>query len=165
MQLPNDVSGQFVYTIADASGTHSSFGSRALPFGWNWSPLVAQKSIATFLASLESLLHLWWLYIDDLLMAHSDPAFLAFIGAYACHLLQVAGFIVSPKSVLAPSPSITWLGKHIDAHSGITNLPSRQAQVLLAIWALRTVSCSSRSLQRVLGSLQWLACPHSLIGP
>ena len=104
-----------------------------------------------------------YIYIDDLLMAH--PAFSAFIGAYACHLLQVAGFIVSPKSVLAPSPSITWLGKHIDAHSGITNLPSRQAQVLLAIWALRTVSCSSRSLQRVLGSLQWLACLHSLIGP
>ena len=87
-----------------------------------------------------------------------------FLGAYACHLLQSAGFVISPKSVLIPMPSITWLEKQL-AQNGITNLPSRQAQVLLAIWAFCTVVCSHCSLQRVLGSLQWMACPHSLVCP
>ena len=125
-------------------------GSVPLPFGWKWSHIIAQRSIATIIASLDSLLRHWWLYIDDLLLAHPDHAFLAFIGAYACHILQTAGFIISPKSVLIPAQSIAWLGKQIDAHTGITNMPSRQAQVILAIWALRTVGCSRRSLQRVL---------------
>ena len=165
LQLPADVSGHFVYTVAHASGSHSSYGSRALPFGWNWSPLIAQRFIGTIMAALDSLLRHWWLYIDDLWLAHSDPVFLTFLGAYACHWLRTAGFIISPKSVLAPAQSITWLGKHLDARTGITNLPTRHAQVLLAIWTLRTTSCSARSLQRVLGSLQWLACPHSLVGP
>ena len=131
LQLPADVSGHFVYTVAHASGSHSSYGSRALPFGWNWSPLIAQRFIGTIMAALDSLLRHWWLYIDDLLLAHSDPVFLTFLGAYACHWLQTAGFIISPKSVLAPAQSITWLGKHLDVRTGITNLPTRHAQVLL----------------------------------
>ena len=39
------------------------------------------------------------------------------------------------------------------------------ASTFLAIWSLRTVKCTYRALQRVLGSIQWLALPYSPVGP
>ena len=47
------------------------------------------------------------------------------------------------------------------ADTGIHNLLSRAAAVFVAILALRNMSATPRALQRVLGSLQWLAAPHS----
>ena len=89
--------------------------------------------------------------------------FLTALGA--CHLLCCAGFVLSEKSVLVPSTCIVWLGKLLDTDTGIHNLPGRAAAIFVAIWALRTVACTRRGLQRVPGSIQWLAAPHSLAGP
>ena len=42
--------------------------------------------------------------------------------------------------------------------------PSRSASVLRCILALHSSRCFWRGLQRVLGSVQWLASPHSCVG-
>ena len=79
--------------------------------------------------------------------------------------MSQAGFLISPKSVLTPAPSILWLGKFIDPVEGFSNIPTRSACVSRSILSLFTSRCSPRALQRVLGSIQWLACPHSCAAP
>ena len=62
------------------------------------------------------------------------------LGEFAAHRLERSGFVLSEKSVFAPTTRIVWLGKVIDADTGIHNLPSRAAAVFAAIWALPNVS-------------------------
>ena len=140
-------------------------GSRALPFGWKWSPVIAQRTVSFLLAPLLALLPTVWIYLDDILLAHSDPHFLTFLTLFACHLLQHAGFVISSKSSLTPSSSILWLGKHIESPGGLRNTPARSACVLRAVLSLFTFRCTPRALQRALGCVQWLACPHSCAAP
>ena len=96
----------------------------------------------------------FWLDLDDLLMAHTDPCFLTALGEYAAYLLERARFVLSKTSVSVPSTRIVWIGKVLDANTGFHNLPSRAASVFVAILALRTVSAAPQVLQRVLGYIQ-----------
>ena len=105
-----------------------------------------------------------WQYVDDLLLTHTDPHFLAFAGAFAVHLISSSGLLISPKSSLVPTRNIIWLGKEICCHF-VSNSPARVAQVVLRLWFLRCAAFSPRSLQCILGSLQWLCSPSSLSSP
>ena len=103
-----------------------------------------------------------YLYNNDLLLAHTDPYYLTFLGHFVCFLLVSQGFVISSKSILVPALSVVWLGKALGP-CGISNTPLRSACVLQLILSLFLVHCSWRQLQRVLGSVQWLACPHSCV--
>jgi hypothetical protein len=164
ISLPSQVRGAFTL-----SSTSSVFTCRRLPFGWAWSPVLAQLYIAYLLAPLRSFTDLPpWQYYDDILLASTDPAFLTFTFHYTCHLLTTAGFIISPKSSQAPSTEITWLGKTLFSTPGrltLTNTPLRVASTLLHIAYLRLQLPSRKALLRLLGTLQWLAQPASELCP
>jgi hypothetical protein len=144
--------------------TAYSFGSRTLPFGWTWSPFLAQSTVTHVLNNIRGLLPYQWIYIDDVLFAHTDPAYLRYVVCYAVFLLESAGFIVSPKSVTTPTTEILWLGKILTL-AGIKHSVSSLAAVFINLWSLRCRRCTFRSLQRTLGAIQWLASPCSLVGP
>ena len=79
-----------------------------LPFGWSWSPVLAQLFIFAALlplCGLDDLHHSQ--YLDDILLASTDPHFLHAMFLYARHLLTNADFLIFPK----PSQWIQWLGK------------------------------------------------------
>ena len=163
LKLPSSVSGLFIYTYSSHTGLVRSFGGRSLPFGWSWSPVLAQRSILHFLGPLLPLLSTVWVFYDDILLAHPDPHFLTFLTHFACPLLSSNGLLLSQKSVLVPTTAVVWLGKMISS-SGIRNTTTRSACVLRSIINLFTLRCSWRGLQRVLGSMQWLASPFSCVG-
>lgn len=161
--IPPFVDGSFVFTITSGD-TSSSFATRSLPFGWSWSPIIAQRTMIHLLSGVCHMLPTVWIYLDDILLAHSDPHFLTYVTYLAVYLLQSAGFVISQKSILIPTSDITWLGKKLSP-AGISNTLPRITQLLLSILSLRTDRCTFRALQRTLGSLQWLALPFSIAGP
>ena len=74
-------------------------------------PILAHNTVAHYLQPLFQLTPLCWQYLDDLLIAHTDPHFLTYLVAYAAYLLT-QGFILSlSKYILAPTQEITWLGR------------------------------------------------------
>ena len=164
INIPPSVRGTFVLSVTCPSGV-ISFATRCLPFGWTWSPILAQRTMLHLLEPCLRLLPTLWIYIDDVLLAHPDPHFLMYVTNYATYLLSSAGFLLSPKCHLTPTNTITWLGKELSASSGISNTPTRLIQLLIHIINLRAFHCSFRSIQRVLGSLQWVAAPFSPVGP
>ena len=160
--LPAQVQGAFCLS----SATGQTFSCRRLPFGWTWSPILAQLFITTVLLPLRGLgdLH-FWQYLDDILLASPDPPFLYAVSQYVCHLLTKAGFLISPKSCTVSSLHIMWLGKLLDSDPmKFTNSPSRVASVVLSIFYLRHARFRLRPLARILGALQWLASPASEVG-
>lgn len=159
--LPHEVTGFFTF----AAGDTQTYGTRRLPFGWSWSPIIAQLTLARILAPVAT----WfpgrfWQYVDDILIADEDPHFLHFTGSYLVHLLARSGLVINSKSQLQPVKSLTWLGKRI-LGGAIINTPQRIAQGLAHVWALRTRQLAFRALQRCLGTLQWLLSPTSTYSP
>jgi len=164
ISLPSQVQGFF-----SLSSTTAVFQCRRLPFGWTWSPVLAQLFIAYLLIPLRKFpaLH-YWQYIDDVLLASTDPAFLTAMFSLTCDLLTKAGFLISPKSSTTPSAQITWLGKTLTSTPGhllITNAPHNVATTILHICYLRLQLPGRKALLRLLGSLQWLGLPGSELGP
>jgi len=74
--LPPCTQGYFTFNVT-TSIPHGeySFVSCSLPFGWSWSPYIAQNTVESILRPITYLLPMIWVYIDDVLLAHSDPVF------------------------------------------------------------------------------------------
>ena len=161
IEIPAAVRGSFLF-----QSPLGNLSTRRLPFGWSWSPLLAHSFIKQLLSPLQHLLHTYWQYIDDLLLAHPDPYFLAFCTHYAAFLLTRAGFLLNDKSVFVPVTSITWLGKRIDTtHRAFAcNLPGQLARNFDVLFSVLLRPYSPRRLLQLLGMLQWAARPASEVG-
>ena len=161
--LPAPVVGYF--TVSSGVVGDATYGTRRMPFGWKWSPIIAQTTLARVLRPLSEWFpaHLWQ-YIDDILMACCDPYFLQYALLFAKHLISQAGLFVSSKSSEFPVITITWLGKTVSGTT-VTNLPSSLATALAHIWLLRCSLLTRRRLLRVLGYLQWLLCSNANCAP
>ena len=159
LQLPADVRGAFYGCLFN-----TSFFTRRLPFGWSYSPILAQDTVGYHLLPVLKLTSYLWQYMDDVLIASTDPCFLTFLAEFTVHLLTQAGFrINADKSMLIPSKDITWLGRTISATAGtITTAPAQAAAALQQIAYLHIVHLCMRNLQRLLGTLQWLSAPASI---
>ena len=126
--LPESVLGYFTL-----SAGYCTYGSRRLPFGWSYSPIVGQRTLELILQPILALLPSGcWQYVDDILLTSADPVFLFAMCCYAAHLLTSAGFVISPKSHTIPTTEITWLGKTITADS-ICNSAGRVAHALVSL--------------------------------
>ena len=161
LTLPSDVAGAFTF----AAGDTQTYGTHRLPFGWAWSPIIAQLTLARILSPVMP----WfadrlWQYFDDLLVGDRDPYFLSFAGSYIVYLLARAGLVINEKSQLQPVTSLTWLGKHLH-ESMVSNTAPRIAQGMAHVWALRTRKLTFKALQKCLGTLQWLLSPASTFSP
>ena len=160
LRLPTEVHGCF-----PLSAGARTFGSRRLPFGWSWSPNLAQLTLDRFLSPFTFRPALiFFQYLDDILLASPDPYFLTYATNYCIYLISRSNLSLNKKSVLIPCRSIDWLGKHISSGT-ISNSFSRIAYALLHLWSLRCCQLSFRRLQRLLGFLQWLLSPSSLSAP
>ena len=97
-------------------------------------------------------------------MASYDSHFLTFLGSYCIHLLTNAGFVINyEKCILIPTTTITWLGRLISSSNrSITITPHQSAAMIPQLAFLRFVKLTRHTLQRFLGSLQWLSGPSSL---
>ena len=162
LSIPDHVTGSFVL----CAGTQF-YHTRRLPFGWRWSPFLAQETLRRVLQPVSVMLGaLLWQFVDDVLFASPDPYFLSFVGSYVVHLLSTAHLFVNDKSVLIPTHHITWLGKFVNSIDGlISNQPHRIAHVLTHLWFLRCVRLTFRALQKLLGMLQWIQAPCSTAAP
>ena len=109
-------------------------------------------------------------YIDDILIGHSDPHLVVYLFHFITFLLEQRGFIISIKSSSLPHTSIQWLGKFISASDGlptsitISNTVDSCTSMILSLFGMATIQFTRKRLQRILGSLQWLASPGSEIG-
>ena len=134
---------QGCFTLHSPSGI---LGTRRLPFGWTWSPILADSYIYSLLAPLRALLPSVFQYIDDLLLWHPDPHFLTFCTHFAAHLLTSAGFLLNAKRQFVPSPQIDWLGKVLQSnpHPLVFNHSSRFSQLFstqLSLFLLDLSQC------------------------
>ena len=152
INIQPSVRGTFILSVTRSSGL-TSFATRCLPFGWTWSPVLAQHTMLHILEPCIRLLSTLWIYSDDVLLAHPDPHFLMYVTNYATFLLSSAGFLLSPKCHLTPTNAFTWLGKQLSASTGITNAPARPTQLLLHIINLRAFYCSF-----ALFNAYWVPC-------
>ena len=137
--LPPHVQGAFSF----ASRSHV-FACRCLPFGWSWSPILAQLHVRHVLLPLQLFIgRLFWQYVDDVLIAHEDPHFLVFVFHFTCHLLVTANFNISSKSSTSPTTSITWLGKILcSTPFSITNSVDQVAKAILYIFFFHQVGAT-----------------------
>ena len=143
-----------------------------LPFGWTHAPAIAQRVIQHHLSNhLSSRIsspdrtHTIQ-YLDDIALIASSPVALAAHIHDSCSVLQQAGFLISPKSTLAPQPATTFIGKQINPSLGtISSLPAYYAGVVFQWLSLSTGSFTIRKAGRLLGKLIWLAQPRRRILP
>ena len=69
LRLPSQVHGFFALSAGS-----STYARRRLPFGWSWSPAVAQLTLARILQPVCQLGEVKFLqYVDDVLLACPDP--------------------------------------------------------------------------------------------
>lgn len=111
LQLPQEA--QHIFRI-------DNFSFTSPPFGWNLSPIIAQKSLEFLLSSsLEnshfSLLYrseFWYfVYYDDVFLLATTFSLCNDITQFFVSVLQQNSLIISKKSCLNPSQQIKWLGK------------------------------------------------------
>jgi hypothetical protein len=153
--LPRSVHGSFSISCAEAT-----YSTRRLPFGWTWSPALAQLLIGRLLEPLVRGDVLCFQYLDDLLFVSPDPSWLQQVTYHAMGLLEQTGVLISPKSVPHPVHSITWLGKRISsAPLLLENTDERVASLLLHAFFARYQCLSRRHLQQLLGRVQWANFP------
>ena len=139
-----------------------------VPFGWSHAPGLVQRVIHRTLQYAQtpptprqapaavpaSIVQ----YLDDIAIIAPSADTLAHTLNNAVHALTTAGFLISPKSLLTPHPSATFIGKHLDAGMGtISTLPTYYASILILWLRLATGPCTRRLASRLLGKLVWLA--------
>lgn len=138
-----------------------------LPFGWTHAPAIAQRVVQRYLpAPCPGISAHTIQYLDDIaFLGPSHDTLQPAVHATASSL-RSAGFLISPKSLLDPQSSTTFIGKHISASLGtISALPAYYAGVILQWLSLATGSYSLRKASRLLGKLIWLAQPRRRILP
>ena len=143
----------------------------SLPFGWTHAPAIAQRVVHRYLPlsscspPLPNHTHVIQ-YLDDISIIGPSPSTLLPLVDNTVQRLRVAGFLISPKSLLDPVPATTFIGKHIDAPLGtISALPAYYAGVVLQWLSLATGPYYRRQASRLLGKLIWLAQPRRRILP
>lgn len=140
-----------------------------LPFGWAHAPSIAQRLIhrkLTHIALHGPHLSHHIQYLDDIaFVAPAPEPLLCHARAAQCHL-TAAGFLISPKSMLDPQPSATFIGKRLNLPDGtISTLPAYYAGILIQWLSLATGSFTRRKASRLLGKIIWLGQPHRRVNP
>ena len=145
-----------------------------LPFGWNRSPVIAQKTlewlIFEFIKGEGLLLHfgslfLVLIYLDDVLWVAHSRNLCAYLSHGLASFLTLKGLLVSPKSCLEPSQLVTWIGKELDLRSiTFSNSVPTMARIV-GLSLLAGVSfLTKKRLRNLLGTLSWAFRPRQGLG-
>ena len=130
-------------------------------------PLLATYFVRDVLRPVARLLGAQiWQFIDDILLADTDPHFLRCCLLFAIHLLEKRGFLINAKSVTVPTFTIVCLGKEISSSPpAIRNSLDRVACLLLYLFQFFASTFHVTRLRKLLGLLQWLSRPASESAP
>ena len=90
-----------------------SYAFNCLPFGWQFSPVLCQTVLGYLLQKLNFVTVLILHYLDDFLVIGFGASNVRSAARRLVELLREEGAIISPKSILDPVSSITWLGKRL----------------------------------------------------
>ena len=143
------------------------FFFQAMPFGINIGPRIFSLIATEAVKFLHNIGISASVYIDDWLLWNRSPRALTLHTSTTVNLLQKLGFTLNlKKSLLEPSPTITYLGISWSG-SDHTLLPSSKALEKVRTMALETLQLPSLPLklyQRLLGSINFVA-PYIEYGP
>ena len=154
LQVPSEHRGLF-----RIQGAHF----HCLPFGWKFSPVVAQDTLAALLKDFFDN-HAEGLDIyrfDDVLVLSRDRACMDSLGHRLANFLTAKGLRISTKSCLEPHQNVLWLGKMFDLAKGEVRNTDKMLTKCSRI-AIKT-ACSPLSpkvAERVAGKMQWAFGPR-----
>ena len=141
-----------------------------LPFEWNRSAVIAQRTLGRLLdvalAGPECLWTLWkdvfyFHYYDDVLILTTAYQLTSDVTSRVTRYFHDQGLVLSEKSVLVPTQTLTWLGKHlnmVDKTLGSTNTVLLHLLGLCVLTAC--VPSHTKLMDRVLGYALWAFRPH-----
>ena len=137
-----------------------------LPFGWKFSPVLAQDTLAALLKEFfdnhaEGLDIYRFHYLDDVLILSRDRECMNSLGHRLAGFLTAKGLRISTKSCLEPHQNVLWLGKMFDLAKGEVRNTDKMLTKCLGI-AIKT-ACSPVSpkvAERVTGKMQWAFGPR-----
>ena len=143
------------------------FFFQAMPFGINIGPRIFSLIATEAVKYLHNIGISASVYIDDWLLWNKSPRALTLQTLTTVNFLQKLGFTLNlKKSLLEPSPTITYLGISWSG-TNHTLLPSSKALEKVRTMALEFLQLPSLSLkkyQRLLGSINFVA-PYIRYGP
>ena len=143
-----------------------SYVVNSLPFGWAHSPVITIENVARFLILAHPSQVILIQYLDDVVLVSTDSNVLRWDTRQLVEDLVEEGWVVSPKSVVEPSTSITWMGKTIKGESYEIQQSSVYIAQMVTMW-LR-LSCqgySEKRCRRLVGKFLWAAAPGRLTLP
>ena len=145
-----------------------SYAFNCLPFGWQFSLVLCQTVLGYLLHKLHFVSVLLLHYLDDFLVIGFGAGNVRSAARRLVDLLSEEGAIISPKSILDPVSSITWLGKRLvlsGPNSGVFVLQD-QWVVLVGLWLrIALFPLSQKFARRVIGRLSWALRPKVGVCP
>ena len=131
------------------------YGFLGLPFGWAHNPALAQELLGMFPNVRHPKEVVIIQYLDDVLAINTLQRLLSEDTRDLADRLQAAGWMVSPKSELTPSPTMQWMGKHIDGHHYTIKSDAHYlASLMLGLVALCTTGYGQQRLRRFAVGIQ-----------
>ena len=141
-----------------AAGT--TYALVRVPFGWHQAPGLVQHPIAAVLSELPDTQVVIVQYLDDILFVGRDRQVTTRVARDTAAHLARKGFLVSPKSVLDATHSLTWMGKQLSLNrSRVAHKPEGLADIVGRWVTFSLGHCTRKPLQRLLGRIGWLARP------
>ena len=131
-----------------------------VPFGWHQALGVVQHLIAAVLSELPDTQVVVVQFLDDILFVGRDSQVTTRVARDTAAHLARKGFLVSPKSVLDTTQSLTWMGKQLCLNrSRVAHKPEGLADIV-GRWVTFSLGHYTRKpLQRLLGRIGWLVRP------
>ena len=141
-----------------AAGT--TYALVRVAFGWHQAPGLVQHLIAVLLSKLPDTQVVIIQYLDDILFVGRDRLLTTQVARDTAAHLSRKGLLVSPKSVLDATQSLTWMGKQLSLdRPRVAHKPEGLADILGRWVAFSLFHYTPKPLQRLLGHIGWLARP------
>ena len=139
-----------------------------LPFGWKYSSVLCQRLVSALVTRAPRGLRARGVTcLDDVLVSAVGRCRLRVAARRVSRVLGRAGFLISPKSVVAPVRTLDFIGKQFSAAAmTVDNKPT----VIGGVVALRLLGVvqnrlSARLAARLLGKLEWAVRPNAGLAP
>ena len=131
------------------------YGFLGLPFGWAHGPALAPEIQGMFLSVQHPCEIIAIRHLDDVLMFSTNHGLPQHDAHHLAQSLEQAGWIVSPKSELTPTPEIQWMGKCINGQDySISAEQEYFASLPLGLVALLTKGYHQQRLRRLFDRVQ-----------
>ena len=138
-----------------------------LPFGWNLSPFLAQKTLESLVYEFFALPEFtdedftFFVYLDDILILGNSPKNTKRITKRLVGMLESRNLIISKKSVQDPTQNITWLGKSFDLKNrSCGNTEKTMCRLAGMTLMAGLFPCSTKRLQSLAGLWNWAHQPR-----